>query len=333
MDTPEKKILKDTFGREVSYLRLSVTDRCNLRCKYCMPEKMKFVPREQVLTLEEIYILASVFVDLGVNSIRLTGGEPLIRKNILWLVKALSELNYLKELTLTTNGIKLPMLAGSLKTAGLSRINISLDSLRPQRFSEITRVGELEQVLKGIEAAIDAKFNKIRLNAVIQKGFNDDEVSDLVNFSIDKGLDIAFIEEMPLGDISSHQRNSTQITGFSLREQLSEKFNLQLSDHRTAGPSKYYSIANSETKVGFISPISDNFCGSCNRVRLTSEGRLLLCLGNENSIDLRAIIRQNFNNKSALKKAIREALTLKPERHYFDPNKTEIVRFMNMTGG
>jgi len=333
MNAPKQQFLQDPFGRKIDYLRLSVTDRCNLRCTYCMPEKMKFSPRQQVLTLEEMYLIASVFVDLGIRSIRLTGGEPLIRRNIIWLVSALAELDNLSDISITTNGVKLPFFADKLKAAGLSRINISLDSLRSQRFRKITRLGDLNQVLNGLEAAIHAGFKKIRLNSVILKGFNDDEVVDLVKFSINKGIDIAFIEEMPLGEVVSHQRINTQQSSRNIKEKLSQKFDLRACDYSTAGPSEYFSVANSSTKVGFISPMSDNFCSTCNRIRLTAEGRLLLCLGNEHSVDLRAIIRENPQDNKGLKQAIIAALKKKPERHYFDPNKTDIVRFMNMTGG
>ena len=325
--------LVDSFGREVNYLRLSVTDRCNLRCTYCMAEEMTFLPKQQILSLEELRDVAAAFVALGVNKIRLTGGEPLIRQDILKLVGSLSRLSGLDELTMTSNGIMLPAMAQSLQEAGLSRINISIDSLRAERFKTLTRVGNLDQVLAGIQAATEAKFQRVKLNAVILAGFNDDEVLDLARFAIEREMDISFIEEMPLGEISSHQRATTQITSDTIREQLSREFTLIDSAETTGGPSRYARVANTESKIGFISPLSNNFCSTCNRVRLTAEGRLLLCLGNEHSIDLRAVLRNHPGDSERLKNTITEAMGIKPERHYFDPEQVDIVRFMNMTGG
>ncbi len=329
----ETTMLSDKFGRRIDYLRLSVTDRCNLRCTYCMSEDMNFLPRQQILSLEEIYQVAAAFVELGIRKIRLTGGEPLIRRDILKLVEAVAKLPDLQELTMTTNGTMLPEMATSLKSAGVSRLNISIDSLQPQRFKQLTRVGELDQVIAGIEAAIDAGFKRVKLNAVILDGFNQDEVVDLAQYAISNGLDISFIEEMPLGDISSHQRQNTQISSQHIKDQLISRFNLLESTDKTGGPSRYMRVADSPSRIGFISPISDNFCASCNRVRLTAEGRLLLCLGNEHSVDLRAIIRAYPSDTAPLKAAIINAMQIKPERHHFDPQRTDIVRFMNMSGG
>ena len=332
-DISQTNQLLDSFGRQVNYLRLSVTDRCNLRCTYCMAEEMTFLPKQQILSLEELRDVAAAFVALGVNKIRLTGGEPLIRQDILTLVSSLSELPGLEELTMTSNGIMLPTMAQSLKQAGLSRINISIDSLRAERFKTLTRVGNIDQVLAGIEAATAAKFQRVKLNAVILAGFNDDEVLDLARFAIEREMDISFIEEMPLGEISSHQRATTQITSETIREQLSREFTLIDSAETTGGPSRYVRVANTESKIGFISPLSNNFCSTCNRVRLTAEGRLLLCLGNEDSVDLRAVLRNHPGDSKRLKETIVEAMSIKPERHYFDPEQVDIVRFMNMTGG
>ena len=332
-DISQTNQLLDSFGRQVNYLRLSVTDRCNLRCTYCMAEEMTFLPKQQILSLEELRDVAAAFVALGVNKIRLTGGEPLIRQDILTLVSSLSELPGLEELTMTSNGIMLPTMAQSLKQAGLSRINISIDSLRAERFKTLTRVGNIDQVLAGIEAATAAKFQRVKLNAVILAGFNDDEVLDLARFAIEREMDISFIEEMPLGEISSHQRATTQITSETIREQLSREFTLIDSAETTGGPSRYVRVANTESKIGFISPLSNNFCSTCNRVRLTAEGRLLLCLGNEHSVDLRAVLRNHPGDSKRLKETIVEAMSIKPERHYFDPEQVDIVRFMNMTGG
>ena len=325
--------LIDPFGRTVDYLRLSVTDRCNFRCNYCMAEDMTFLPRRQILSLEEIRDTAVAFVELGVRKIRLTGGEPLIRRDILKLVSSIARLPGLDELTMTTNGVYLPTMAQPLKDAGMSRINISIDSLRRDRFKELTRVGDLDQVVAGIDAAASAQFKKIKLNAVILAGFNDDEVLDLAHFAVDRGMDISFIEEMPLGEITSHERVNTQITSSQVRQQLAKEFTLVDSAETTGGPSRYVSVANSQSKIGFISPMSNNFCESCNRVRMTAEGRLLLCLGNEHSLDLREILRAHPGDNELLKTKIVAAIANKPERHYFDPEQVDIVRFMNMTGG
>ena len=328
-----KTSLEDPFGRTVDYLRLSVTDRCNLRCVYCMAEDMTFLPRAQLLTLEELRDTAAAFVDLGVRKIRLTGGEPLIRRDILKLVEVVASLPGLDELTMTSNGVLLPKMAQPLKDAGLSRLNISIDSLRAERFKSLTRIGGLEQVLAGIRAAAEAGFVKVKLNAVILAGFNDDEVLDLARFAVDRGLDISFIEEMPLGEISSHSRNSTQVSSAQIRQQLASEFTLLDSTESTGGPSRYLQVAHSSSKIGFISPMSNNFCDTCNRVRLTAQGRLLLCLGNENSVDLRAVLRRYPGDIKRLKQHIIHAIEKKPERHYFDPDRTDIVRFMNTTGG
>jgi cyclic pyranopterin phosphate synthase len=328
-----KTSLVDPFGRTVDYLRLSVTDRCNLRCVYCMAEDMTFLPRAQLLTLEELRDTAAAFVDLGVRKIRLTGGEPLIRRDILKLVEVVASLPGLDELTMTSNGVLLPKMAQPLKDAGLARLNISIDSLRAERFKSLTRIGGLEQVLAGIRAAAEAGFVKVKLNAVILAGFNDDEVLDLARFAVDRGLDISFIEEMPLGEISSHSRNSTQVSSAQIRQQLASEFTLLDSAESTGGPSRYLQVAHSPSKIGFISPMSNNFCDTCNRVRLTAQGRLLLCLGNENSVDLRAVLRRYPGDIKRLKQRIIHAIDKKPERHYFDPDRTDIVRFMNMTGG
>ena len=331
--SPMSNSLIDPFGRKVDYLRLSVTDRCNLRCTYCMAEDMTFLPRQQILSLEELRDVASAFVELGVRKIRLTGGEPLIRRDIVKLVSAISVLPGLDEVTMTTNGMLLPKMAQPLKDAGMNRLNISIDSLQPDRFKELTRLGDLAVWHKGIQAAKKANFAKLKLNAVILAGFNDDEVLDLARYAVDNQMDISFIEEMPLGDISSHNRADTQITSQSIRDQLDREFDLTDSLETTGGPSRYVRVGGSDSKIGFISPMTNNFCESCNRVRMTAEGRLLLCLGNENSMDLREVIRSHPGDSVILRTKIVEALLNKPERHEFDLNRTDIVRFMNMTGG
>ena len=326
--------LIDGFGREITYVRLSVTDRCDFRCVYCMSEDMTFLPRQQVLSLEEIYRVGRVLVELGVKKIRLTGGEPLIRQNILWLVEKLAALDDLQELTMTTNGSRLKTLAQPLKDAGLDRLNISLDSLNATRFHEITRTGHLSDVLAGITAAKQAGFQRIKLNSVIMRHRNDDEILTLVNFARQQQLDLAFIEEMPLGNISEHQRIDTYISNEEVRQRIAQEYALLPATDNTGGPARYYRMSDSQSRIGFISPHSHNFCGSCNRVRVTVEGRLLLCLGNEHSADLRAPLRAHSQNDQPLIDTIINALPLKPERHYFDLDESpQIVRFMNMTGG
>ena len=325
--------LIDGFGRKVDYLRISVTDRCDFRCVYCMAEEMTFLPREQVLSLEEIYQISEVFTELGVKKIRLTGGEPLVRRGAISLMARMSQLEGLNELVMTTNGSQLVEKAAALKAAGLKRLNISLDTLNEEKFAQITRTGKLEKVLAGIDAALSQGFEKIKLNAVVMKGRNDHEVLPLVEYARDKELDLSFIEEMPLGEISEHERSESYCSSDEVRAMIETKYPLLSSTESTQGPSRYFRMSDSESRIGFISPHSHNFCETCNRVRLTSEGLLLLCLGNEHAIDLRAIVREQPNNKQALKDAIIAGMKNKPERHHFDPNEVQIVRFMNMTGG
>jgi cyclic pyranopterin phosphate synthase len=326
--------LIDTFGREIDYARLSVTDRCDFRCVYCMAEDMTFLPKAEILSLEELLSIASALIDSGIKKIRLTGGEPLIRNNIMWLIEAISKLDGLEELTLTTNGSQLRKYATQLRRCGIKRINISIDSLQADKFKSITRTGQLQQVLDGIDAAIDAGFESIKLNSVILKNRNDDEVLSLVNFARQKNIDIAFIEEMPLGDIVEHNRLLSFCSSDELRSIINKEITLTPSHKKTNGPATYYSLANSNTHVGFISPHSHNFCAECNRIRVTIEGRLLLCLGNEHSVDLRSVLRDSEKSQAALTQAIKDSMKIKPERHYFDlEEKPQIVRFMNTTGG
>lgn len=327
--------LIDSFNRQVRYLRLSVTDRCNLRCTYCMAEDMTFLPKAKVLSIEEMAFIGRAFIELGVEKIRLTGGEPLVRKGVIELAQQLNANAGLKELVMTSNGVLLDKFAQSLVDAGVSRLNISIDSLRPDRFKTLTRFGNLEDVLRGIKAAKTVGFKRLKLNAVILQGVNDDEVLDLTQFAVEQGCDISFIEEMPLGDINSHERVNTQVDSVSIREQLERQYRLSNYDFidKAAGPSRYLSIADTDTKVGFISPMSNNFCASCNRVRLTTEGRLLLCLGNEHSLDLRQIVRDHPDDIDTVKEAIVKSMTIKPERHYFDPKDITITRYMSATGG
>lgn len=329
-----KPLLQDSFGRRINYLRLSVTDRCDFRCVYCMNEDVKFLPRAQVLTLEELYSCAKTFTELGVNKIRLTGGEPLVRPGIVDLCSEIGQLPGLRELTLTTNGSQLERYAEGLRQAGVKRINISLDSLDQQRFTGLTRRDKLSQVISGIDAAVAAGFERIKLNAVVMKGRNDDEVLDLVEFARCRGIDITFIEEMPLGDIHEHSRQQSFCSSDEVQTIIAERFELLASTESSGGPARYFRMADSKSLVGFISPYSHNFCDSCNRVRVTVEGQLLLCLGNEKSLDLRRLLRGHPGDLTAVKQAICDALQHKPEAHQFSHgDETQVVRFMNMTGG
>lgn len=326
--------LIDRFGRRVDYVRISVTDRCDFRCVYCMSEDMHFVPRAQLLTLEEISFIARAFTELGVEKIRITGGEPLIRRNVIKLFRDIGQLPDLRELVTTTNGSQLTRLARELKEAGVKRINISLDSLDKEKFRHITRTGELDKVMEGIDTAINAGFERIKINSVILKNRNHDEVVNLVEFAINKGLDISFIEEMPLGLIGDHDRAEAYYSSDQIRNDLEKRFTLLATTESTGGPSRYYRIPDTDTRVGFISPHSHNFCDSCNRVRLTCEGRLLLCLGQEHSMDLRHVIRANPGDMKKLKEAIRHSMSIKPKGHEFNLDiKPVILRHMSVTGG
>jgi cyclic pyranopterin phosphate synthase len=326
--------LVDRFDRHVHYVRLSVTDRCDFRCVYCMSEVMSFLPRAQVLTLEELYRLGRSFTELGVDKIRLTGGEPLVRNNIMWLVERLGALPHLGELVLTTNGSQLPRLARGLRDAGVKRINISLDSLRPDRFKQITRTGELPKVLAGIDAAVDAGFERLKLNAVIMRKRNDDEILDLVDFAVQRAMDVSFIEEMPLGEIDDHDRAALYMSSDAVREIIATRHTLIPTTETTGGPSRYWRVDGTASRVGFISPHSHNFCESCNRVRVTVQGRLLLCLGQEHSVDLRHVLRAHPGDDERLRQAIVDSMAIKPKGHDFDLNrKVVIFRHMSVTGG
>ena len=295
---------------------------------------MTFLPRARVLTLEEIEAVGRAFVELGVKKIRLTGGEPLVRNNVMQLFEALGQLPGLDELTLTTNASQLPRLATKLKASGVKRINISLDSLDPERFRKLTRVGDLSKVLDGIDAALQAGFERIKLNAVILKNRNEDEILDLVGFAADRGMDISFIEEMPLGSNDDHDRAEAYYSSDQVRRDIEQGFSLTPTTETTGGPSKYFRIEGTQSRVGFISPHSHNFCEACNRVRVTVEGRLLLCLGQEHSVDLRHIMRANPGDDHALKQAIVDSMAIKPKGHDFDLSRQEVIfRHMSVTGG
>lgn len=333
-DHPDTPKLIDRFGRRVTYVRLSVTDRCDFRCVYCMSEEMDFLPRAKILTLEELAALGRSFTELGVHKIRITGGEPLVRRNVLWLFRELGRLPGLRELVLTTNGSQLDKYAAELKAAGVRRVNISLDSLMPERFRRITRIGDLDKVMRGIRAAQAAGFERIKLNAVILKNRNHDEVVDLARFAVDNGMDISYIEEMPLGVIGDHDRAEAYYSSDRIRRDLERHFTLVSTTETTGGPSKYFRVPGTESKIGFISPHSHNFCDTCNRVRVTVEGRLLLCLGQEHSVDLRHILRSHPGDGERLKRAIAESMAIKPRGHDFNLKAQPVIfRHMNVTGG
>jgi len=326
--------LIDQFGRKVDYIRLSITDRCDFRCQYCMAEDMTFLPRDEVLSLEECARLVKIFVNLGVTKVRITGGEPLVRKNALWLFNEIGQLKKLEELVLTTNGSQLEKQSKALKAAGVKRINISLDSLNNERFKAITRTGELQKVLDGIQAAKQAGFENIKLNTVLMRGINDDEALPLVEFAIQQALDISFIEEMPLGEVN-HARDSTFISNADTLKTLQNRYTLIPSTHQTGGPARYWQVDGTQTKIGFISPHSHNFCESCNRVRITCKGELFLCLGQEDKIDLMPLLRQYPSDDTPLINAILQSMSIKPKGHDFDLRRAQpaVIRFMSHTGG
>ena len=327
----------DPFGRHVTYLRVSVTDRCDFRCVYCMSEHMTFLPKKDLLTLEELDRVCSAFVARGVRKLRITGGEPLMRKNILWLFRALSRhlgSGALDELTLTTNGSQLPKYAQELKDAGVRRINISLDTLKADRFKAITRWGDFGQVMTGIEAAEKAGL-AIKLNAVALKGFNEDEFDDLIAFAHGRGFDLTLIETMPLGDIDG-DRTDQYLPLSIVRARLMDRFTLEDIPFCTGGPARYVRIKETGGRLGFITPMTHNFCESCNRVRLTCTGTLYMCLGQDDAADLRTPIRTSSDN-AALVMAIDEAISRKPKGHDFvidrRTKKPAVARHMSVTGG
>lgn len=325
-------VLIDPFGRHITYLRLSVTDRCDYRCVYCMDPDQRFAKRDQVLSLTELLSVSRVFVGLGVRKIRLTGGEPLVREDLIELVRGIRSLPGLEELVITTNGSRLAKRAAALRAAGVRRINISLDSLRPDRFRQLTRYGDLGQVLAGIDAALASGFDRLKLNTVILGERNADEILDLVRFAIAKGINISFIEEMPVGQVA--ERPATFYSSDRIRAIIAPHIHLVPTTETTGGPARYYRIPDSATRVGFIAPHSHNFCGDCNRVRVTNEGQLLLCLGQETSLDLRKILRQQPDEDEPLRQAIIEAMRMKPEGHQFVAGLPSLSgRRMNVTGG
>ena len=299
-----------------------------------MTEDMRFLPRKAVLSEDELVRLAGLFVELGVEKIRLTGGEPLIRPDIVSIAKRLHAIEGLSELVLTTNGSQLTHLARPLVDAGVSRINVSLDTLCATQFAELSRTGSLDKVLTGIDAAVDAGFQRIRLNTVLLTGQNEAQIEPLLDYALDKGIDIAFIEEMPMGHITQTERELSLVPSAQVLETVKSRFNLvPIVGGAADGPARRYAVEGTSTEVGVISPITHNFCDTCNRLRVTPDGRLILCLGHENALDLRQLLRSDMDS-SSLKRAIVSALAYKPQRHVFDqPDEPQVVRLMNVTGG
>ena len=330
--------LIDPFNRAITYLRVSVTDRCDFRCVYCMSENMNFLPKEDLLTLEELDKMCSAFISQGVEKLRITGGEPLVRRNIMEFFESISrhlKTGDLKELTLTTNGSQLHRFAEKLSEIGIKRINVSLDTLNEQKFSKITRWGRLSQVLNGIDAALAAGI-KIKINTVALKDFNEDELEEIVQWCANRKMDLTFIEVMPMGDIGNENRLNQYWPLSDLRKKLSETWTLYDTDEQTGGPARYVRLNETGQKIGFITPMTHNFCESCNRVRLTCTGELYQCLGQEDQVDLRKILR-NHSDTEPLIQAIHNAISKKPKGHDFDYSRQSIsgqmTRHMSHTGG
>lgn len=332
------KPIIDPFGRAISYLRVSVTDRCDFRCVYCMSENMSFLPKKDLLTLEELERVCRAFVDLGVRKLRLTGGEPLVRRNVMQLINNLGELidqGKLEELTLTTNGSQLERFAPALVDAGVRRVNVSLDTLDHQKFKTITRWGRLEQVLGGLDAAKRAGL-AIKINAVALKGVNDDEIENMLAWCGEEGFDLTLIEVMPMGDIGGEERLDQYLPLSLVRSRLQKRFTLEESSHRTGGPARYFDVKETGQRIGFITPLTHNFCEDCNRVRLTCTGTLFMCLGQDDDADLRSPLRAS-DDDMALKQAIHNAIERKPKGHDFVIDRRQgaksVGRHMSVTGG
>lgn len=328
----------DPFGRAITYLRVSVTDRCDFRCTYCMSEHMTFLPRRDLLTLEELERLCNAFIDKGVRKLRLTGGEPLMRKNVMHLIEALGRRighGGLDELTLTTNGSQLSRFADDLYGAGVRRINVSLDTLDPDRFRAITRWGDLNKVMAGLAAARRAGL-KVKLNAVALAGFNEAEIPELIRFAHGEGMDLSLIEAMPLGEVET-DRSAQYLPLSKVRRDLESHFTLTDIPLDTGGPARFVAVAETGGRLGFITPLSHNFCASCNRVRLTCTGMLYMCLGQDDNADFRAVLRENPGDDDALHRAIDNAIARKPKEHNFELNektaRIAVARHMSMTGG
>jgi cyclic pyranopterin phosphate synthase len=331
----DKAPLIDRFGRHITYLRVSVTDRCDLRCVYCMSEAMTFLPREQLLSLEEIDRLAGAFVERGVKKLRLTGGEPLVRRNVMWLIKALSRHldNGLDELTLTTNGSQLERHAAALAACGIVRINVSLDTLDAAKYRAITRFGDIMQVMRGIDAA-DRAGLKIKINTVALRDMNEDEITSLIEWSHARGFDHTLIETMPMGDIDG-DRTDQYLPLSLVKARLNQRFTLEEIDYRSGGPARYVRVVETRGRLGFITPLTHNFCESCNRLRVTCTGTLYMCLGQEDAADLRTSLRASKSDE-LLHAAIDEAVARKPKGHDFVIGRDErpsMSRHMSVTGG
>ncbi|MDD3306385.1 MAG: GTP 3',8-cyclase MoaA [Acetobacterium sp.] len=319
--------MKDNYGRKINYMRISITDLCNLRCVYCMPEEgIEKHPHQKNLTFEEILDLIKAGVSLGVNKIRLTGGEPLVRHGIVDLVRQIGEIPGINDLTMTTNGILLPKYAKDLKEAGLNRVNISLDTFDPVKFHQITRCGNLEDVLAGLAAARDAGMDPIKINTVLIKGFNDDEIETFVNYTKDEAVDVRFIELMPLGESSDFAENKYLSNGEVLKRMPT--LNPLLEPDKT-GPAEYYQLPGAKGRVGLINPISKHFCSECNRIRVTTDGKIKPCLHSDYEIDLVELHQAGKTYKEILLQAINE----KPEKHHISEHETQSLRNMNQIGG
>ncbi|GGE46624.1 GTP 3',8-cyclase MoaA [Actibacterium pelagium] len=331
--------LIDPFARAITYLRVSVTDRCDFRCVYCMAENMTFLPKKELLTLEELDRMCSTFVDLGVEKLRITGGEPLVRKGIMTFFQSMTrhlDSGALKELTLTTNGSQLERFAKDLYAAGVRRVNVSLDTLDEEKFARVTRWGRLPQVMRGIDAA-QAAGMRVKINVVALKGFNEEELFQLVEWCNSRDMDLTFIEVMPMGDLGNEDRVGQYWSLKDLRGQLSEQYSLIDLAERSGGPARYVQLQETGQKIGFITPLSHNFCESCNRVRMTCTGELYMCLGQEDMADLRPALRDHPDDNQPLVEAIHKAIGLKPKGHDFDYSRQradgQVSRHMSHTGG
>ncbi|MEP3637344.1 MAG: GTP 3',8-cyclase MoaA [Paracoccaceae bacterium] len=331
--------LIDPFQRAITYLRVSVTDRCDFRCVYCMSENMTFLPKKELLTLEELDRMCSTFVHLGVRKLRITGGEPLVRKGIMTFFESMSrhlESGDLDELTLTTNGSQLERFAQQLYDTGVRRINVSLDTLDEKKFADITRWGRLEQVLRGVDAALAVGL-RVKINAVALKDFNEEELSTITNWCADRGMDLTWIEVMPMGDIGNEDRLGQYWSLKEVRKAYENSYSVSDLAERTGGPARYVRLEETGQKIGFITPLSHNFCESCNRVRVTCTGEIYMCLGQEDMADLRGPLRASPEDDAPLEDAIRAAIRLKPKGHDFDYSRQKLdgqmSRHMSHTGG
>ncbi|MET0025509.1 MAG: GTP 3',8-cyclase MoaA [Sedimenticola sp.] len=323
--------LIDRFGRKIEYLRLSVTDRCDFRCFYCIPKGFNdFTDRDDQLTLDEFVRVIRLFSELGVSKLRFTGGEPLVRRDIVEMVQRIGALPGIEDLSMSTNASQLAKHARTIREAGVSRLNVSLDTLKPDVFKQITQ-GDLEKVIEGLMAAREAGFHPIKINMVVMRDLNYDEVGDMVDFCLQNRFTLRFIETMPVGEAGQNARDR-YVSLQEVREMLEQRFELEPARMTGAGPAKYLKVVGGRLKIGFITPMSQHFCEDCNRVRLSSEGTLYLCLGQQDKLEFRPLLRQDLSDDE-IKDAIREAINRKPEKHEFNDNPDQVVRVMSMTGG